>query len=324
MGVAALVGGVGIGLMAFASSRWQVFALYGLVYAMGSAGSSVAMVGVLVSRWFSRRRGLANSAAISGNATGQLVIITLLASFLETLRWRGAYLALGAANLALAPLLLALVRSRPSGARGDAEQAADRVDSEAEIAAGASGLLRSRQMWLLVVVYSICGFQDFFVATHVVAFADDKGVPRALAGNLLAFMGLLGVLGVLASGWLADRHGASLPTLLSFIARVGIFAIALLFQDTLGIAVFALLYGFTFLMTAPLVIVLVGNVFGSSRMGSLSGVINMSHQVWGGLGAYAGALIFDAWGSYDGAFALMLALSVAAAISTLGVRERLR
>ncbi len=320
--VAALIGAVGIGLMAFASSHWHVFALYGLVYAVGSAGSSVSMVGVLVSRWFAQRRGLANSAAISGNAAGQLVIITLLTSFLESLRWRGAYLALGAANLALAPLLLALVRSRPSTPRGETEQAADH-DAAAESAPGAAGLLRSRQMWLLVVVYAICGFQDFFVATHVVAFADDKGVSRALAGNLLAWMGLLGVLGVLASGWLADRYSAGLPTLLSFIARVGIFAIALLFQDTLGIATFAVLYGFTFLMTAPLVIVLVGNVFGSSRMGAISGVINMTHQICGGLGAYAGALIFDAWGSYDAAFVLMLALSVAAAIATLGVRERL-
>ncbi len=324
MAVAALIGAVGIGLMAFASSHWHVFALYGLVYAVGSAGSSVSMVGVLVSRWFSQRRGLANSAAISGNAAGQLVIITLLASFLESLRWRGAYLALGVANLALAPLLLALVRSRPSTPRGETGQAAGHDAEEEESAPGATVLLRSRQMWLLVVVYAICGFQDFFVATHVVAFADDKGVSRALAGNLLAWMGLLGVLGVLASGWLADKHGAGLPTLLSFIARVGIFAIALLFQNTLGIATFAVLYGFTFLMTAPLVIVLVGNVFGSSRMGATSGVINMTHQICGGLGAYAGALIFDAQGSYDAAFVLMLALSVAAAIATLGVRERLR
>ena len=179
-------------------------------------------------------------------------------------------------------------------------------------------------MWLLVIVYAICGFQDFFVTTHVVAFADDKGVSRALAGNLLAVMGLLGMFGVLVSGALADRHGAALPTLLSFIARVGIFAIALLFQTTLGVAAFAVLYGFTFLMTAPLVIVFVGNVFGSSRMGAISGVINMTHQIWGGLGAYAGALIFDLWGGYDGAFALMLALSVAGAAATLGVRERLR
>ena len=47
-------------------------------------------------------------------------------------------------------------------------------------------ILRSRQFVLLVIIYAICGFQDFFVATHVVAFAQDQGVGTVLAGNLLA------------------------------------------------------------------------------------------------------------------------------------------
>ena len=35
---------------------------------------------------------------------------------------------------------------------------------------------RTRQFWLLLVIYAICGFNDFFVSTHVVAFAQDRGV----------------------------------------------------------------------------------------------------------------------------------------------------
>jgi hypothetical protein len=38
----------------------------------------------------------------------------------------------------------------------------------------------------------------------------------------------------------------------------------------------------------------------------------MVHQMFGGLGALAGALIFDHWGSYYGAFVLMLGLSIGA------------
>ena len=324
MAICALTAGVGIGLMGFAQSLWQVFALYGLVFAVGNAGTSVSMIGVLVSRWFTRRRGFANSAAISGNAAGQLVIITLLASFLGSLRWRGAFLALGAANLALAPLLLAFVRSRPAAESSTKDTNIGTGEIETSETPAQAQLARSRQLWLLAAVYAICGFQDFFVATHVVAFADDKGVPGWLAGNLLAVMGLLGVAGVLLAGALSDRYGAGWPTLFSFVMRVGIFALILLFQGTVGVVAFAVLYGFTFLMTAPLVIVFVGNIFGSSRMGAISGALNMAHQVFGGLGALVGALMFDAWGGYDGAFALMLALSAAAAAATLGVRERVR
>ena len=48
----------------------------------------------------------------------------------------------------------------------------------------------------------------------------------------------------------------------------------------------------------------------------------MVHQVSGGLGAFAGAAIFDRWGSYDGAFVLMLVLALLATALTPLVRER--
>ena len=183
-------------------------------------------------------------------------------------------------------------------------------------------IARSRQLWLLLALYAICGFQDFFIATHVVAFADDQGVGSVLAGNMLALMGLMGLIGVLASGLLADAFGAARPMALCCLLRIGIFAFISYFQSTPAILVFALLYGFTFLITAPLTVVFVGNIFGTARLGTISGVINMTHQIFGGLGAFVGAFIFDTWGSYDRAFILMLGLAFIAFVASLLVRER--
>ena len=183
-------------------------------------------------------------------------------------------------------------------------------------------VLVARDFWLLIGMYAICGFQDFFMATHIVAFAQDTGVGEVLAGNILAFMGLAGLVGVLLSGALADKYGAARPTLLCFILRIAIFGYIPFMQDTVSIAVAALAYGFSFTITAPLTVVFAGNIFGTARLGSVSGLINMVHQVAGGLGALAGALIFDATGSYDGAFILMFVLSVLALGSTVMIRER--
>ena len=324
----ALIASVGIGLMSGVSSRWQVFALYGLVFAIGSAGTTVAPIGVMISRWFVRRRGIANSIAISGNAVGQLVIIALLASFLTSLSWRGAFLALGLANLIIVvPLVLAFVRSRPpaeptSESSETASSSPTVSQNDGAVAVSLKEIARSRQLWLLLGVYAICGFQDFFIATHVVAFADDQGVGSVLAGNMLALMGLMGLVGVLASGLLADAFGAARPMALCFLLRIGIFAFIIYFQSTPSILVFALLYGFTFLITAPLTVVFVGNIFGSARLGTISGIINMTHQIFGGLGAFVGAFIFDTWGNYDRAFILMLGLAFAAFVGSLLVRER--
>ena len=320
MAIAAAVAAVGIGLVSRVSAPWHLFALYGLVYAIGQAGTSVGPVSVLITRWFPHRRGLAASSAISGNAIGQLVLIMLLASLLTSLGWRNSFAALGIASFAIVPLVLVTVRSRPAPA--DAPRGPEGTPPPDGQGASLRGAFASRQLWLLVAIYGVCGFQDFFVATHVVAFAEDQGVGPLLAGNMLALMGLLGLFGVIASGLLADAFGAARPTALCFALRIAIFAGIIYFQSTLGILVFALAYGFTFLITAPLTVVFAGNIFGTARLGAISGVISMVHQVAGGLGAFVGAFIFDQRGSYDGAFVLMLLLSFVALAFTALLRER--
>jgi MFS family permease len=325
IGTGVVLSAVGIGLMGRVAAPWQMFLVYGLVYALGNAGTSNPVVGVMISRWFVRRRGLATSAAVAGSAAGQLVIIALLASYVATLGWRTSYQVLGIVNLVvLAPLVLATVRSRPP-----AETPADldrKPEAETTVAAGQGGPLKSifasRQLWLLVAIYAICGFQDFFVVTHVVAFALDQDLGPVLAGNLLALMGLVGLAGVLSAGLLADAFGASRPTLVCFLLRIGIFALVLFYQDTPAIIAFALLYGFTFLITAPLTIVFAGKIFGPGNLGTASGFISMVHQIAGGLGAITGAIVFDIRGSYGAAFLLMLVLAIVATFLTILVKER--
>ena len=344
MAVGAVISAAAIILTAFSATAWHIFALYGLLYAIGFSATSVAPVSVLMSRWFPNNTGLASSAAITGNGAGQVVIIALLASFLPAIGWRGAYLILGVINaLIVIPIILAFVRSNPPTARpspstrevpstpspstGEGRDGGDSTPSPS-MGEGRDGgesairhILSTRNFWMLITMYIICGFQDFFVATHVVAFAQDRGVGDLFAGNILALMGLAGTTGVLLSGGLADRFGAILPTVICFVMRIAIFAYAALMQDPISIAAVALLYGFTFTITAPLTVVFARNIYGGARLGSVSGIINMAHQIAGGLGALTGALIFDLTGSYTGALALMLALSVVATAATLAIQE---
>lgn len=320
LGALAVAGGVG--LMGVVSQPWQVFLVYGVLFAMGHAATGNPVVGVMITRQFQRRRGIANSVAVSGNATGQLIIIGTLAAFLTNSGWRSAFGLLGAANLLIAvPLLIAALKPwRENGT--DSTGGSGRQDGlagaegnpDVTVPLGQPSVLASGQFWLLLILYAICGFQDFFMATHIVAFAQDSGVGTVLAGNILALMGLMGLVGVLCAGVLCDALGAQRPTLLCFVMRIGIFGLIIAVQNTPVIAVFALLYGFTFLMTAPLTVIFSREIFGPVRLGTVSGTISMVHQIFGGLGALVGALIYDHRGSYDGAFVLMLALSLGATV----------
>ena len=321
--IGAVIGAAGLALMGQVQSSWQVFLVYGVVYALGNSGTSIAPVVVMVSQWFVERRGFATSVAVSGNAIGQLVIVAALASALAAIGWQASYTVLAVVNAAiLLPLILLVVRPGPP-----LENAAASATSGSEAAPQPLTLrqaLSSRPFLLLVAIYTICGFQDFFVATHIVAFAQDQGVGDVLAGNLLAWMGVMGLLGVLLAGVMADAVGASRPTALCFLMRIGIFALIIPLQSTPAILAFGLLYGFTFLITAPLTVVFLGNIYGPNRLGTLTGTVSMIHQIMGGLGALTGGWIFDLTGSYNAAFILMLSLSLAATVLTLAVREPLR
>ena len=304
------VGGAGIALMSLVSQPWHAMALYGVVFAIGNGAASLVIVGVIVMRAYPGRAGLANAVAISGMSVGQLLMIAALASVLVEIGWRSVFVWIGVAHLLLLPLLLVLPPQGGAQVAGGAQASLSLREAAA-----------SRQFWLLLSIYAICGLDDFFVTTHVAAFAQDRGLGALSAGHLLALMGLTGLAGVIASGLASDRLGPVWPTAAAFIARIAVFGWISIDQSPFSIAVFALVYGATFLVTAPLTVVFVRESFGVKNLGAIAGLITMIHQIFGGVGAYAGAAIFDATGGYDAAFAVMLVSTVVALALTLLLRR---
>ena len=308
-----VISAIGIGLMSLLSAPWHAVLLYGLVFAIGNGAVSMTPVGVMVTRAFPERTGLANAIVMSGMSVGQLVMIAVLAAVLAGIGWRSVFLWLGVAHLLLLPIVFACV---PRGRAAPAGQAASSAQGLAPREAA-----RMRQFWLLLAIYAICGFNDFFVSTHVVAFAQDRGVDAYLAGNLLALMGLTGLFGVVAAGAWSDRSGPLWPTAAAFAARLAAFALISVDQSPLSVALFALIFGATFLVTAPVTLLFVRENFGTRHLGALTGLITMVHHICGGFGAYLGASVFDRTGSYDLVFTAMLASSVVALCLTVLLRR---
>ena len=73
-----LIAAMGIGLMSAIAAPWHALVLYGIIFAIGNGAASVIPVGVMVSRTFPNRTGLANSVVISGLSLGQLVMMSVV------------------------------------------------------------------------------------------------------------------------------------------------------------------------------------------------------------------------------------------------------
>jgi len=311
-----LIGAAGMGLMGVLSAPWQIFVFFGVVFAIGNGIASITPVSLLIARVFPDKAGLANGVVSAGMSAGQLVVIAAFAVILAHAGWRALFFWAAIAHLALLPLLLlALPKGLANG-----QIASSRGQAQVDLAL--PGAVRTRQFWLLVGVYALCGFDDFFVSTHVVAFAQDRGVEALLAGHLLALMGLVGFVGVIAAGAWSDRAGPAKPAIASFVLRIAAFALIVVDQSPAAIAAFALLFGFTFLMTAPLLVVFARDAFGLVNLGTITGLIVMIHHMCGGLGAWVGAALFDANGAYDGAFALMFISSILACLLSAALARK--
>ncbi len=314
LGWGLVASGLGIGAMSLVSQPWHALVLFGLVFAIGNGVASTTTVGVMITKAFPGRTGLANGFVTSGSSMGQLVMIAILAVVLAQIGWRWVFVALGLLHVVLVPLLL-------FGVPG-AQEARDRKAAAPAEGMSLGAAMRTRQFWLLILVYAICGFDDFFVATHVVAFAQDRGVDAFFAGNLLAAMGLTAWLGVVTAGAWSDRTGPVPGAALSFVARIAVFGLIVVDQSVVSVAIFALVFGATFFVTAPLTVLFVRESFGLKNLGALTGLITMAHHICGGLGAWLGGYIFDRTGTYDAAFLMTFLASIVALAATLMLRRQ--
>jgi predicted MFS family arabinose efflux permease len=306
LGGGVALGGLSIGAMSLVTEPWQAFLLYGVAFAAGNGIASTIPVGVMVTRAYPHKVGVANSIVLGGMCVGQLVVIAVLAAVLVSIGWRSVFVWIGAAHFILIAIIVATVPGKKAHAQEPKSITSDSMTLREA--------MHTKQFWLLIGIYAICGFDDFFVTTHVVAFAQDRGLNAFVAGNLLAVMGITGLIGVMAAGAWGDRSGPIAPTLATFATRVAVFGLVAIDQSPISVAIFALVFGITFRATAPLTVLFIRDSFGTRNLGSISGLVTMIHHMCGGLGAWLGAAVFDETGTYTAVFITMCLASASAAL----------
>jgi MFS family permease len=316
---------IGLGLAAASAARslLEVYAAYGLGVGLGVGCAYVPAVGA-VQRWFVRRRGFASGLAVSGIGVGTLVMPPLASFLIESLGWRGAYLALGALATivggGLALLLENDPRDRGLGPDGDPLQAG----AQAIRPPGASvrEAIRSRRFISLYVACLICSFGVFVPFVHLVPYAGDHGVAPASAVLLLGVIGVGSTAGRFFLGGLADRMGRQLSLLLMFVGMAFALAIWMVSTTIWSLAVFAFVYGVFYGGWVAVLPAVVMDYFGGRNVSGIIGILYTSVAFGTLIGPSAAGFAFDLSHSYTlPILASVVANIVAAAIVAVTSRK---
>ena len=123
-------------------------------------------------------------------------------------------------------------------------------------------------------------------------------------------------------GWAVSRWRMKSLLSLVYAARALAVLLFLLAPKTGPVVLaFAAFMGLTFLSTIPPTAGLVAKFFGVSHMATLFGVVMLTHQVGGFLGAWLGGKVFESTGSYDTIWVIDIVLAVGAALIHMPIRE---
>jgi predicted MFS family arabinose efflux permease len=250
---------------------------------------------------------MAMGIASAGGSLGQVLMVPFAQTLRETSGVSTSLFALAFLMLIAAPL--GVVLDRRSGASVP-DAAASRTTSAPASSPASTPVTslretlahatRHRGYRLLTLGFFTCGFQLAFIATHLPGYLTLCHMPIGLGATALALIGLFNMAGSWACGWLGGRFRQQhVLGWLYLIRGATIASFFLLPKSTLSVVLFAAVMGLTWLGTVPLTSGLIAKVFGTRHLGTLFGVVFLSHQIGSFLGAWLGGFVFDVTGSYS-------------------------
>jgi MFS family permease len=301
--VALAVMATGVALTNLMEAPWQLYACWGALVGIATGATASTLGATIVGRWFVTRRGLVMGLLTASAATGQLVFLPVMASYVVSDGWRSLALVIPVVVLVLIPIVALVVRDRPEdvGVRAyGTDPAAPTVPLAlpANPFAHALGALRRathhRDFWLLAVSFFICGATtNGLIGTHLVPACMDHGIPEVKAAGLLATMGVFDLVGTTASGWLSDRYDSRRLLAMYY----GLRGLALLYlplafgTEVFGLPAFAVFYGLDWIATVPPTLKLTIEAVGPNDGPIVFGWIFTAHQIGAGFGALAAGVV---------------------------------
>ena len=315
----AMLVAVGTFITPFMTSTAGLILAIGVLSAGGAGMAGPAVLMAATARLIPPgKQGLATGVVNAGGSFGQFVMAPVAAALMASVGWVSAMQIMGLAVLVCLPAAFFL--------KGNSLQAAPAGHTVAGTGEAIRTALRHPSYLMLAAGFFVCGFHVAFLATHLPGVIAVCGLPTQWAGWSLAMIGLFNIVGSVAMGWAVGRW--RMKSLLSLVyAARGLAVLAFLFAPKTGpvVLLFAAVMGMTFLSTVPPTAGLVAKFFGHANMATLFGIVLVTHQVGGFLGAWLGGKVFEATGSYDWMWYVDIVLAAGAALIHMPIREaRLR
>jgi MFS family permease len=328
----AIVAGVllyasGLILSAFATTPGAMQALEVLV-GFGIAGAGFGVVLAVVGRASSaENRSMSLAIATAAGSAGQVFGPPLAEYLLRFMAWQSVFIVF-AVTMLCTLLALPFIKSPAAASRGDLQASMGTV---------LKGAFRDPSYTFIFLGFFSCGYQLGFLTAHFPAFVTEMCGPilpgsvlhgmgitttSALGAIAISVIGLANIVGTLTAGW-AGKHFPKKYLLSGIYTGRTLICVwfILLPMTPFTVLVFSAVMGSLWLATVPLTSGLVAHLYGVRYMGTLYGIVFLSHQIGAFLGVWLGGRLYDAYGSYTLVWWIGIGIGAFSALIHLPIRE---
>jgi len=305
----------GVALVPFAQTTVVLVIAIGVLVAAGAGAAGLSVLFGAIGRLLPvEKRAMASAIVNAGGSLGQFTIVPLAQALIGWGGWMPALWWLAMLMLATLPLAWFL---RGTHGPGPAHVKEESMGVAVKRAFG------DRNYLLLNAGFFTCGFHVAFIMTHLPGVVASCQLPPSVAAWSLGVIGLFNLAGSLGIGWAMGRwRSRSLLAIVYATRAVSVLVFLAAPKTEVTFVLFSAVLGLTWLSTVPPTAGLVAKFYGPRYMATLFGIVMLSHQIGGFLGAYLGGKAFTASGSYDWMWWADIALALFAAAVHLPIREK--
>lgn len=303
-----------------ARDPWSFFLAFGVLMSLGLAFTSPVALTPVISRWFTRQRGMALFFLSTGSMAGIAVMTPVLTYAIETVGWQNTLLGFAAVfTLVIVPTALFVIRD---DAPAHTDLLPDQIAAlDAAPAAPASPLkirqaIQTSTFWKIVLGLFTCGFSMNLLGTHGVPMLMDHGFDAITSSLGIGLIGLVAIFGTLILGRLSDIvPRRNILAVIYFIRGLGFFAL-LVVGTHWELYLAATVGGLVWAGSIALSSAILADVYGVRLVGVLYGWAYLSHQVGAMISSWLGGWGYETFGTHWVAFGSSgIVLLIAAAVS---------
>ncbi len=288
-----------LGLSYFGAAHAPNYAVFCLMHvAIGWFGCAAVFGPLLadISKWFTKRRGIAVAIGASGNYVAGALWPRPLLHLLDLHGWRDTYIMMAVASMALMLPLVLMLRAKPE--RGNVKPS---QDGSAGTPA-ALGLTQGSLTALLCLAGVGCCVAMAMPQVHLVSLCTDLGFGPARGAEMLSAMLACGIVSRLAFGFVTDKLGGLRTLLISGMLQGMALLLFLPAKGLLALYTASLMFGLFQGGIVPSYAIIVREYFPEAQAGGRIGLIIFATIVGMAFGGWGSGAIFDWSGSYTVAF----------------------